>query len=329
MDLYFGTKYIKTYPKVDFTIGKLKQSINTWLKNQNIYNYSLVLLLGDDQKIGDEVFNSNRYDQFNLMNQEGINGSKLYIIKQYNLTGLKEIDLMILSNLEDQDLVSYCRTNNEAKQICNDQTFWLNRLRSRFPQIDLELMKEVKEGSWSDVYMEMVQFVRSVNRDNWISKRKKEGVISFQDKDTALVEASKNGYTDIVKYLVKEGANIHAYRDSALVMASEYGHLDIVNVLLKEGANNNGADWLGLDSALILASIFGHLDIVKFLVQNGADIHGQDDEAFRMASYNGQLEIVKYLVQNGANIHSRDDYALRSSSRNGHVEVVNYLKSLM
>ena len=205
----------------------------------------------------------------------------------------RDIDPLILENLEDIDLVSYCKLNKEANKICNDQTFWYNRLRSRFPQIDLEVMAKVKTASWSDVYIQMVQFVRSVNTTNWL--RNKEEVISFQDKNEALTFASQEGHIDIVKYLVENGADIHARNDWALIMASENGHLDIV----------------------------------KYLVNEGADIHVRKDWALRIASEKGHLDIVKYLVNEGADIHARDDWALRVASRKGHVEVVKFLKSLM
>ena len=144
-------------------------------------------------------------------------------------------------------------------KICNDQTFWYNRLRTKFPQIDMELMKEVKEGSWSDVYIQMVQFVRSIRKDYWMSNE--DEVISFQDKDNALIEASSGGHLDIVKYLVENGADIHAENDYALIWASNYGHLEVV----------------------------------KYLVENGANIHAENDEALRTARWNEDLEVVKYL----------------------------------
>ena len=205
----------------------------------------------------------------------------------------RDIDPIILENLDDKDLVSYCRTNKAMNKICNDQTFWFNRLRTRFPQIDMELMKKVKTGSWSDVYVEMVQFVRSVNKAYWL--RNKEEVISFQDKDLALKAASLRGHLEIVKYLVENGADIHAEKDVALRSAS----------------------------------FKGHLDIVKFLVENGADIHARNYDALRKASQLGHLDIVKYLVENGADIHARNDLALKTASQRGHLEVVNYLESLM
>ena len=238
----------------------------------------------------------------------------------------RDIDPIILENLEDKDLVSYCLVNKKAKELCQDQTFWYNRLRSRFPQIDLELMAKVKTGSWSDVYIEMVQFVRSVNRDI-LSGNKEEVIsfISFKDKDLALKWASKNGHLDIVKYLVEIGASVHSQHDWALIEASHYGHLEVVKYLVKEGANIHSQH----DRALINASGNGHLDIVKYLVKEGANIHGLNDHALILASENGHLDIVKYLVENGADIHAGNDEALRWASQKGHLEVFNYLKSLM
>ena len=207
----------------------------------------------------------------------------------------RDIDLLILENLEDKDLVSYCQVNKKANEICNDQTFWFNRLRSKFPFINLELMAEVKEGSWSDVYIEMVKFPQSVDRwAQWIA-RDKNKIILFQDKKDALDIASESGFLNIVKYLVKEGTK-------------------------------------NLNLSLALASSEGHLDIVKFLLKEGADVDYWNDVPLRHASKNGHLDIVKYLVKNGADIHAADneglDAPLRLATQHGHLEVANYLKSI-
>ena len=43
--------------------------------------------------------------------------------------------------------------------------------------------------------------------------------------------ASKYGHLEVVKYLVSNGANIHAQNDWALILASENGHLEVVKYL--------------------------------------------------------------------------------------------------
>lgn len=52
------------------------------------------------------------------------------------------------------------------------------------------------------------------------------------DLDNDLIEAAKNGHLEVVKYLVENGANIHADDDCALRWAVDYGHINIEQYLL-------------------------------------------------------------------------------------------------
>ena len=47
----------------------------------------------------------------------------------------------------------------------------------------------------------------------------------------------QNGHLDIIKYLIKQGANIHTNDDFALRYNASKGHLNIVKYLIKNGAN--------------------------------------------------------------------------------------------
>ena len=76
-----------------------------------------------------------------------------------------------------------------------------------------------------------------------------------------------------------------------LAEAAERGDLTLVKSLIANGANVHAYD----DSALIWASNNGHLDVVKYLVSVGVDIHARDDYALRMASGNGHKHVVEYL----------------------------------
>ncbi len=51
-----------------------------------------------------------------------------------------------------------------------------------------------------------------------------------------LIAASEDGNLDVVKYLVSQGADIHADKDWALGLAAENGHLAIVKYLKLQGA---------------------------------------------------------------------------------------------
>jgi len=72
--------------------------------------------------------------------------------------------------------------------------------------------------------------------------------------------------------------------------------LKVVKYLLKQGADLQA----GADQALRSAARNGHLEVVKYLLERGADLHSFGDYAIRCAAKNGYLEVVKYLVERGA-----------------------------
>ncbi len=90
---------------------------------------------------------------------------------------------------------------------------------------------------------------------------------------TALWAASTGGYLDIVKILVKRGAQVNKAtltQSTPLRGASFHGHIDVMQFLLNNGADINIANCIG-QSPLCIAAMRGQLNAVKFLVMNGAD----------------------------------------------------------
>ena len=81
-----------------------------------------------------------------------------------------------------------------------------------------------------------------------------------------------------------------------LFWASEYGHLDVVRLLIKNGADVSARDNFALRSA----SYNGNLEVVRLLIDIGADVSALDNYALKWASYYGHLEVVKLLIENGA-----------------------------
>jgi len=139
--------------------------------------------------------------------------------------------------------------------------------------------------------------------------------------DNDFIKALVNGNTEIVKYLVHEGADIHSNNDYAITYASRRGYLEIVKFLVSNGADIH----VKHDYAVRHASEKGHLDIIKFLTDQGADIHADNEYAIRWASANGRLEVVKFLFSKGVNINYWNDCAIRGASKNGHSDVVIFL----
>lgn len=47
------------------------------------------------------------------------------------LTGNKDVDVLILNQLEDHELGAICQVNKYINSLCNDENFWLNRIINR------------------------------------------------------------------------------------------------------------------------------------------------------------------------------------------------------
>ena len=89
----------------------------------------------------------------------------------------------------------------------------------------------------------------------------------MSDLDKELIEASKNGELEKVKYLVENGADIHAKNGCALRWSAGRGHLEVVRLLLENGADIHAHN----DYALWYSAQCGHMNVVKYLVENGAN----------------------------------------------------------
>jgi ankyrin repeat protein len=161
------------------------------------------------------------------------------------LTNVKNLDFKLLNQLDDRSLVNVCLTNKQAKEICDDQDFWLQRILIKFPYIPLEVFRKNKgDRTWSEYY---IDDLRKINKQN---------------KELVLTVEAKNGRLDYVMIALNSGVDIHTENDFALRHASDEGHLDVVKFLVEKGADIHAQD----DYALRIASRNGYLEVVKFLV---------------------------------------------------------------
>lgn len=86
--------------------------------------------------------------------------------------------------------------------------------------------------------------------------------------------ASRAGHTDLVKYLLAKGSDVHANDDAALRWAAGKGHEEVVKILLDAGANPHAQGTLSYwqkrsypGEAFAWASREGHYDVVDALKQ--------------------------------------------------------------
>ncbi|XP_054425891.1 kinase D-interacting substrate of 220 kDa isoform X2 [Pteronotus mesoamericanus] len=127
------------------------------------------------------------------------------------------------------------------------------------------------------------------------------------DNWTALISASKEGHVHVVEELLRCGANLE-HRDmggwTALMWACYKGRTGVAELLLSQGANPSVT---GLYSVypIIWAAGRGHADIVRLLLQNGAKVNCSDKYGTTplvWAARKGHLECVKHLLASGADV---------------------------
>jgi ankyrin repeat protein len=135
---------------------------------------------------------------------------------------------------------------------------------------------------------------------------------NFLDVNKSLIYAAKSDENMIVKYLVIErevDVNFQYNGKTSLHYASMYGHFDVVKFLVKRGAEVNKQEDKTLLTALHYAGARGLLKIIKFLMDNGANSNLRDKQGKTCLHYSvifGDVEVVKYLTEKVEDVNAAD-----------------------
>mgnify|MGYP001612241222 CR=1 FL=1 len=138
--------------------------------------------------------------------------------------------------------------------------------------------------------------------------------------DTVLMNEWLYLHFELVKFLIKNGANIHkGYPSPPLLHAIFVGNLQITELLIEKGVSMDD------DNILILAVSQKSLEIVEFLIKKGIIVSKNDEEALMRAILNKNTKMIDLLIKYGADIHILNNYALRCAARIDVVEVLEIL----
>jgi ankyrin repeat protein len=114
-------------------------------------------------------------------------------------------------------------------------------------------------------------------------------------------------------------------------LAAERGHIELVKVLLKNGADVNAANLNG-ESALMRAAENDRAAAVKILLAHHANGNAGDIincTPLMRAAYRGYVDVVKELLAHGADANARNAFgntAATLAARNGHGKVESMLR---
>ncbi|KAH9028687.1 hypothetical protein EDB85DRAFT_2147778 [Lactarius pseudohatsudake] len=159
---------------------------------------------------------------------------------------------------------------------------------------------------------------------------------------TPLYYAALCGFHEIVERLALKYPQytnaISGRTGTALHSASVEGQVEVVRSLLKYGADVDARGVVG-QSPLQLASHRGHLNVVRCLLDHGADAEFRSDVRMTPLAYAaslGTLEIVRVLLEHNVDVNSQDKAGLTpihrllleggfSTSRSDHPQIVRLL----
>jgi len=125
-------------------------------------------------------------------------------------TGIKDVDLKILSELDDMSLLNFCKTSTYGKKLCENEIFWFNRTLSKYGKVE----KNPKR-SWKNLYLKLtyyldkytkrralIELVKNVNKNLDLIKI----IISFiEDKEEKRKAISRiTGDKNLIKFLEKK-----------------------------------------------------------------------------------------------------------------------------
>jgi ankyrin repeat protein len=127
---------------------------------------------------------------------------------------------------------------------------------------------------------------------------------------TPLIVSVINGHEDVVRLLLKEGADLEAKFDgsTALIEAAVQGRDGVVRLLLQHGAEKEAKSKDGY-TALHVAAANAYVKVVQCLLDAGAEVNAKDNKQITplmSAAICNKLWMVELLLIRGADVQAKD-----------------------
>jgi ankyrin repeat protein len=141
---------------------------------------------------------------------------------------------------------------------------------------------------------------------------------------TPLHLAAKNGFTEIVRMLLKNGAKADQpemdpnpivrryFGRTPLEYAVTEGHNEVAYALIAGGANVNIKHTTG-KTPLHMAAINANFELIELLVKKGADLNARDSDGktpLHLMVFDGREREAEFLIQHKADVNVQDSLGL-------------------
>lgn len=213
-----------------------------------------------------------------------------------------EIIYNILLQLPYKDIINYCASNRESREICNDNIFWAAKLDYDFSTIDFlekplipsQYVRKFKEVT-QDIYIKWMNhalyppsFVNN-DIDAIIFRSHISGDMNSHDALRALEPLVIGDFLDELKDLFDNGIlSNESYGFDVAFDAIKHNKLDILKWSMTKMNPKN------LRSLTSMASSRNDIHILKWLEQNGVP---PDLGTASVAAENGYVNILYWLEQ--------------------------------
>lgn len=122
-------------------------------------------------------------------------------------------------------------------------------------------------------------------------------LISFNDKDKALLYACANNNIKIAEWLQQIGANIHIEENKTFIVACEHGNIEIVKWLYNLGVN------IDKEKIFLQLCIFSQIELMDWLIQLESKLHIKIiNRAYINAWKYKNVKVIMWLHNHGASL---------------------------
>lgn len=135
---------------------------------------------------------------------------------------------------------------------------------------------------------------------------------THDDQNSLLILASYDGSLEVIKLLLKYGADVTANNKlnyGPVHIAAWNGHLSCVREMIAAGASYD-SQTSDFNTPLALAAHGDHLPVIEALLSLGCNVNNRDkdlDTPLLYAAYNGNTRAVDLLIKHGADPNIRND----------------------